>query len=366
MKIYFTAATSFNGELHDTYTQIGKLIHENKMELVSGQQIIDKSVLLKDKKLTSAQIYEREHRLIQDADMLIVEGSRPSLGVGSEIAYALTLNKPVLVLVSTRYEDNISPMIQGDPSELLFVRFYNDDNLKYKIADFISYVETLKKRRGKLIVIDGGDGSGKTTQATLLVDYLKSKKIPVKYVDFPQYYHSFHGKTVGKFLKGEFGKIDEVSPYLASLAYALDRASIKREMDDFLGAGGVIIANRYATSNMAHQTAKFATKKEQSEFLKWVYELEYKIHKIPKEDLVIYLHVPYQFAAELSKNRSLKTGVALDIHEKNSEHQKKSEEMYLMLAKKYKHWKVIECVKDSKMLSIEEVREQILPLINIT
>lgn len=357
MKIYFTAATSFNGELHETYEKIGALIKGLKIELISGNQIIDKSVLAKDKTLTAAQIYERERNLIQDADMIIVEGSRPSLGVGSEITYALNLNKPVLVLVSTHYEDRISPMIQGDPSETLFIRFYNDDNLKYKIGDFITYVQIAKKRHGKLIVIDGGDGSGKTTQATLLVDYLKSKNLPVKYVDFPQYYHSFHGKTVAKFLRGEFGRIDEVSPYLASLAYALDRATMRREMEDFLASGGYIIANRYATSSLAHQGAKFSDEKERREFLKWLYELEYKVHKIPKENMVIYLHVPWKTGMELSLQRKDQKYLKgkTDIAEKDLHHRMESEKMYLELAKKYKHWKTIECVVDGKLLDRETI-----------
>jgi dTMP kinase len=365
MKIYFTAATSFNGELHETYEKIGALIKEHKIELISGNQIIDKSVLARDKKLTAAQIYERERSLIQDADMLIVEGSRPSLGVGSEITYALNLNKPVLVLVSTHYEDRISPMIQGDPSETLFVRFYNEDNLKYKISDFVEYVQSAKKRHGKLIVIDGGDGSGKTTQATMLVEYLKKKNIPVKYVDFPQYYHSFHGKTVAKFLRGEFGKIDEVSPYLASLAYALDRATLRREMEDFLAAGGYIIANRYATSSMAHQAAKFTDEKEKKEFLKWLYELEYKVHRIPKENLVIYLHVPWRMGMELSSKKKVQKYLKgkEDIHEKDLTHRIESEKMYLELAKKYKHWKTIECVNEDKIIPIDAIHKKIVEII---
>lgn len=363
MKIYFTASTTGNGELTPLYAHIISLIKQHTITLTSGEQIISSKLLEDDKKLSSKEIFDRQQKRIQESDLVIAETSKPSHGVGGEIVYALSLGKPVLALVHTKYEDHISPMVAGNPSENLYIEHYDEDSIKNKLGDFIKHIEKLKGRKGKLIVIDGGDGSGKTTQAELLVVYLKSKNIPVKYVDFPQYYKSFHGKTVGKFLKGEFGNIDEVSPYLASLAYALDRASIKREMDEFLALGGYIVANRYATSNMAHQSAKLADKKEQNDFLKWVYELEYKVHKIPKENLVIYLHVPYLFAAELAKKRALQTKKELDIHEKSMEHQKKSEEMYLLLAKKYKHWKTIECVKNGMMLPVEEIQKQIVELV---
>lgn len=364
MKIYFTASTSGNGDLVPLYTHIIHLIKKHSVTLTSGPQIISEKMLVQDKKLTSQQIYERQQKRIEESDLVIAETSKPSHGVGGEIVYALSLGKPVLALVHTKFEDHISPMLAGNPSENLFIEFYEEDSVKNKLSDFIKHIEKIKKRKGKLIVIDGGDGSGKTTQAQLLVDYLKLQKVPVKYVDFPQYYKSFHGKTVGKFLKGEFGKIDEVSPYLASLAYALDRASVKREMDEFLAQGGIIIANRYATSSMAHQAAKCNTDKERTDFLKWIYELEYKVHKIPKENLVIYLHVPYQYATKLSQKKAQLNGVEQDIAEKSLDHQKRSEEMYLMLAKKYKHWRIIECVKDGKMLSIEEIHEHILKLLN--
>jgi len=363
MKIYFTASTSGNGDLVPLYTHIIHLIEQHDVTLTSGPQIISSKMLGEDKKLTSKQIYERQQKRIEDSDLVIAETSKPSHGVGGEIVYALSLGKPVLALVHTKFEDHISPMLVGNPSDNLYVEYYEEDNVINKLNDFIKHIEKNKKRIGKLIVIDGGDGSGKTTQAHLLVEYLKAQNLSVKYVDFPQYYKSFHGKTVAKFLKGEFGKIDEVSPYLASLAYALDRASIKREMDEFLAHGGYIVANRYATSSMAHQAAKCKTEKEQNEFLKWVYELEYKVHKVPKENMVIYLHVPYEFAAELSKKRAELKGYEQDIAEKSLDHQKRSEDMYLKLVKKHRHWKTVECVEGGKLLSREEIFKQVLDLI---
>lgn len=357
MKIYFTASTSGNGDLVPQYKTIIQYIKNHDIVLTSGEQIITPQLLEEDKKLTSQQIFDRQKKRIENSDLVIAEASKPSHGVGGEIVYALSLNKPVLILIDTRFEDHISPMLVGNPSENLFVEYYDTENARLKVNDFITHVSKSLGRKGKLIVVDGGDGSGKTTQAKMLVDYLKRKQIPVKYVDFPQYKRSFHGKTVGKFLKGEFGSINEVSPYLASLAYALDRASVKREMDEFLAQGGVIVANRYATSSMAHQAAKFTSEKERAEFLKWIYELEYKVHKIPKENLVIYLHVPFVFAQELVRKRSDQKGIPQDIAEKSSEHQKASEEMYVQLAKKYRHWKTIECVVNNKLLDKASIHQ---------
>lgn len=365
MKIYFTASTSGNGDLVPQYKTIIHHIKNHDILLVSGDQIVSPHLLEEDKKLSSQQIFERQKKRIESSDLVIAEASKPSHGVGGEIVYALSLNKPVLILIDTRFEDHISPMLVGNPSESLFIEYYDVDNVRLKINDFITHVSKSMGRKGKLIVVDGGDGSGKTTQAKMLVDHLKSKQIPVKYVDFPQYKRSFHGKTVGKFLKGEFGSINEVSPYLASLAYALDRASVKREMDEFLAQGGVIVANRYATSSMAHQAAKFTTEKERADFLKWIYELEYKVHKIPKENVVIYLHVPYEFAVDLARRRAEQRGVPQDIAEKSLEHQKASEEMYVQLAKKYRHWKTIECVVNNKLLDKASIHQLVRALVGV-
>jgi dTMP kinase len=303
---------------------------------------------------------------IEKSDIVIAEASKPSIGVGGEIVYALSHNKPVLALIDTQYEDKISPMLAGNPSENLYREYYNPDNLRFKINDFIQHISRIKKRPGKLIVIDGGDGSGKTTQAKLLVDYLKKQKLPVKYVDFPQYYHSFHGKVVAKFLRGDFGKINEVSPYLISLAYALDRASVKKEMDNFLGHGGYIIANRYTTSNMAHQSAKFTDEKERKEFTKWIYELEYKVHKIPKENLVIYLYVPWKTGLELTKTKSVREylkGQSQDIAEKDIAHRVASESMYLELSKKFKHWQKVDCVVGDTILPPDTIHQKIIQIL---
>jgi len=373
LNVYFTASSSHNGELIPYYKKILDFIKKQSVNILSGEQITDKKLLDIDKKLTAEQIYNRERYLIDEADIVIAEASKPSLGVGGEIVHALSLNKPVLFLVMTGYEDKISPMVAGDPSENLYIEYYKMDNFQSIISRFIKNIKILikhqkllKKNKGQLIVIDGGDGSGKTTQTKLLINYLKKENIPTKYYDFPQYYTSFHGQTVARFLRGEFGSIDEVSPYLASLAYALDRVSVKKEMDNFLKKGGHIVSNRYVTSNLAHQSAKLKNKKKREEFIKWVYELEYKIHKMPKENIVIYLYVPWKIGMTLTTkkiNRRYLKGRKQDIAEKNLGHRIASEKMYLELLAKNKHWVKIDCVVDGKILSPEIIHKKIIQIL---
>lgn len=364
MNIYFTAATTKDGEYQEQYREILAAIKKFGYRIVSGEQIIDPSLLQKDAKLTPEDIFEREKERIEQADCVVAEVSSPSSGVGGEIVYALIHNKPVLTMFYKDAENRLSPMIAGNPSDHLYLEHYEDDNAGIILKRFFTQVELNQKRKGKLIVIDGGDGSGKATQSELLIDYLKKKDVPVKYMDFPRYYSSFHGRIVGRFLSGEFGELNQVSPYLASLAYALDRASAKEEMDEWLTSGGTIISNRYATSSMAHQSSRLPPDKR-DEFISWIDELEYKVHKIPREDIVIYLYVPWEIGMELTKKKGTRTyiGGGLDLAEKDIEHRKEAEAMYLRLAKERKNWVVIDCVKNGAILSKEEVHQQIISVL---
>lgn len=365
LNVYFTASTTFNRKYLKHYREIVKYLKNHDFRLISGNQIVSQQLLSEDKQLKSEQIFKREKERIEKADCLIAEVTHPSHGVGGEIVYAIVKNKPVLGLVFENNDDAISPMIAGNPSDNFFLERYSLEKMPYILKNFLEHVESIKNRRGKLIVIDGGNGSGKTMQAKLLIDFFKKRHLPSKYVDFPQYYSSFHGKTVAKFLRGEFGSIDEVSPYLASLSFALDRASVKNEMEDFLIDGGFIIANRYVTSSMAHQGAKFKSEKERKEFLKWLYELEYKVHKMPKEDLVIYLYVPWQISMKLTEkknNREYLKGNH-DIEEKDLKNRIESEKMYLNFFSENKHWVKIDCVDNGKILPPEIIHKKILGIL---
>lgn len=363
MKIYFTASTTADGEYLKQYQNVVFAIKKLGQTLISGEQIVSPQLLKEDKKISPAEIFSREKKAIEKADCVIAEVTSPSTGVGGEIAYALSLGKQVLALSYKEAKDLLSPMVSGNPSDNLYLEHYDDDNLKLVLKHFFEHVVNYQNRRGKLVIIDGGDGSGKATQAQLLVDYLKQKSVKVKCYDFPRYYTSFHGKTVGRFLAGEFGQLDEVSPYLASLAYALDRASAKEEMDQWLGQGGIIISNRYATSSMAHQGARLP-KKKRKEFLDWIDELEYKVHKIPREDLVIYLYVPWRVGLELTQKKGERGYVkGLDIAEKDLKHRQAAEAMYLDLARKRQNWVKIDCVKNGLMRTKEEIQQEIIKVL---
>lgn len=224
------------------------------------------------------------------------------------------------------------------------------------------------KTQGKLIVIEGSDGAGKATQLDLLKKYLIKQKIPVKVVDFPQYKTSFYGKMIAAYLRGEFGKFEHIHPYLISVVYAMDRVSAKRKMDSWLKGGNIILSNRYATSNMAHQSARLIGE-EKENFLTWIEELEYKLNKIPREDIVLYLYVPYQISQELilqkSKDQRLYAkGKTKDLAEENLDHMRRAQESYLDLVKRFSHWVKINCVDElGKLKPKEMIHREILEVL---
>lgn len=365
MKIYFTASVTGDGKYRKQYRKIIFWLKKLRHKIISGGQIINGKLLNKDKALSGEEIFLREKKAIEESETVVAEVSQPSTGVGSEIVYALTKNKHVLALFYKDCENRLSPMIAGNPSDNLYLEHYDEDNLKIILKKFLSHVKNHRSRRGKLIVIDGADGSGKKTQADLLVNFLKKENFQVKYFDFPRYYSSFHGRMVGRFLNGEFGNLNKVSPYLASLAYALDRAAACEEMDEWLKSGGVIVANRYVTSNMAHQTARLP-KEKRKEFLDWLDELEYRVHKMPREDIVIYLYVPWEIGFELTKKKGergyLKSG-KLDMAEADIKHRQEAELMYLWLSENKKNWVKVDCAADGAMRPKEEIRQEILKIL---
>ncbi|MCA9371950.1 thymidylate kinase [Candidatus Woesebacteria bacterium] len=222
--------------------------------------------------------------------------------------------------------------------------------------------------KGALIVIDGGDGSGKATQARMLLDYCKKHIVPFAYLDFPQY-DKFFGKLVGTYLRGELGELKAVSPYLAALPFALDRFSQRKAIQREIDAGKLVIANRYVTSNIAYQAARFdkpEEAKDQEHLIAWIEELEYRFLQLPKENLVVYLHVDPTIAKQLTlkKNgRSYLNGKKEDIHEKSHTYRDSVNKLYEKLYKRYDHWEKIECTKNGTIRSKEEILEEIIAIL---
>jgi dTMP kinase len=215
---------------------------------------------------------------------------------------------------------------------------------------------------GKLIVIEGIDSSGKTTQLNLLKDFFKKNSIPFKTIDFPRY-ESFYGVMIARFLRGEFGPLDQVNPYIISVIYALDRKDAKADIEKWLQEGFMVISNRYATSNMAHQAGRLPDNKK-ADFIVWDEELEYKVNKIPREDIVIFLDMPVKQSQVLMKNddrvQSYRQGKKKDMVEKDETYLTNSEKTYKWLFEQFPHWVRVECVDTAgNLLSKPQIHEEI-------
>jgi dTMP kinase len=218
----------------------------------------------------------------------------------------------------------------------------------------------MKKTKGKFIVIDGTDGSGKATQTKLLVSRLKENGHKIKTIDFPQYKKNVFGKMVGRYLSGEFGSASEVNPYLASTLYAADRFEAKDKILKWLKSGYIVIADRYASSNQIHQGGKIKDNEERKTFLDWLEIMEYQVFKIPKPDGIIYLDVPLKFTVNLLKEKKAQAKKQYlkgmkDIHENDLEHLQDAKESAIKLVKSLNNWTRIDCVKNNKLMSIKEI-----------
>lgn len=217
-----------------------------------------------------------------------------------------------------------------------------------------------RKPRGHFFVLDGPDGSGKTTQTELLARALRKKKKKVLVVDFPQYDSSFFGAMVGAYLRGEFGDVFKISPYLSSLLYALDRWSARVKIQKALNDGKIVLANRYTSSNIIHQGAKFKTKRERDDFFAWLDIAEFTALQIPRPDKVIFLDVPPEVSWKLIENRkrgTYATGSKRDKHEASKAHLRKAYYVARGYASLRRDWVVVSCSVKGKLLTPEQVHD---------
>jgi dTMP kinase len=217
---------------------------------------------------------------------------------------------------------------------------------------------------GKLIAIEGIDGSGKRTQLDLLEKALSSRGVPLFSTGFP-HYESWFGKMVGQFLNGDFGSLETVDPHFAALLYAGDRFEAKQQLTSALEHGKLVLADRYIPSNLAHQTARVSSDKRE-EFIAWIEHLEYDIYGLPHEDLVIYLRVPALRAQALVSKKSARTYTSAkqDIQESSLRHLRDAAEMYDILARR-SGWATVECFDAvrNEMRAPEDIAADILALV---
>jgi dTMP kinase len=224
---------------------------------------------------------------------------------------------------------------------------------------------------GKLIVLEGLDGSGKSTQLNLLVNRLAKKGFETASFDFPQ--HGERSATlVGDYLNGKYGKTNEVTPYQASIFFACDRYDASFKIREVLRRGKIVVCDRYVASNASHQGGKIKDENERKEFFQWLYNLEFNIFQIPKPDISLILKTSPETSLKLAGSGGISDLKKLarrqaylgekqkDIHEEDLGHQKHALDSYLQLAEEFpQDFKIIECMEEGKLLAPDIIHEKI-------
>lgn len=219
-------------------------------------------------------------------------------------------------------------------------------------------------KKGRFIVIDGTDGSGKATQVELLRKRLVKEGKTVKVVDFPEYYKNFFGGFIGHCLREQYYNFVNIHPKIASVLYAADRWESSEEIRNWLKKGYVVIVNRYVSANQIHQGGKITDAKKRKDFLNWLNEMEYGVFKIPKPDIVFYLSLPITITQKLMKERDAKHQRQYlrkkgDVHENDPVFLENSRKSALKLVKELNNFVKIECAAKGAILSREIIHEMV-------
>lgn len=211
---------------------------------------------------------------------------------------------------------------------------------------------------GKLIVLEGTDGSGKATQCAALLKQLQREGVDCRKVEFPRYEEP-SSALIRMYLGGEFGdKPSDVNAFAASTFYAVDRyASYKKDWGNYYEDGGLVLADRYTTSNAVHQGSKLPPE-ERKEFFQWLFDFEYRLMGLPQPDLVIYLDVPVDLTERNMHRRESETNTTADIHEKDSDYLRACRLSALDAAEQF-GWRRIACTENGKMRSIADIHGDI-------
>ncbi len=230
----------------------------------------------------------------------------------------------------------------------------------------LSYEDAHMDKPGKLIVIDGADGSGKATQTKLLAERLRATGVSVETLDFPRYDDNLVGKLIGECLAGEHGDFLHSDPYVASVLYAADRFEAKKTIEDWLAAGKVVVLDRYASANQIHQGGKIADDTKRAAFLAWLDRLEYSVFGIPRADLTIYLHMPTELSIGLlkearagGKKSSYLAGGKKDTVELDVAYLEHAQMSAEWLMQHQPGWQKIDCAPQGVIRTREDIAEEV-------
>ena len=223
------------------------------------------------------------------------------------------------------------------------------------------------------IVLEGLDGAGKSTQIKLLRQMVEASGRECEYLHFPRFDAPIYGDMIARFLRGEFGSVEQVNPYLVALLYAGDRADAAQQINKWLSEGKCVIVDRYVYSNVGYQCAKVESAEERERLKEWILHTEFEEFMIPRPTLSLFLDVPFGFTeAKLTSQREGDDrnylGGAQDIHEKSLDLQRKVREVYLEAAAKEADFRVVDCSNEEGGMALPEeifarVAEQIKPLL---
>jgi len=225
-------------------------------------------------------------------------------------------------------------------------------------------------KRMKLFVIEGVDGAGKSTQTRLLIDYLSLKGYNCEYMHFPRTDAPYFGELIARFLRGEFGSLNDVDPYLVAMLYAGDRKDASTKISNWLSEGKIVLLDRYTYSNIAYQCAKLTNVSSREKLMHWILALEFDHFAIPKPDLSIFLDVPFIFAennltkTRTGNDRNYLNGT-MDIHENSLAFQKKVRDVYLKVSESDDRLVVADCSdRNGRMLPPTAIFDLIIKIIN--
>ncbi len=214
-------------------------------------------------------------------------------------------------------------------------------------------------KKGKLIVIDGTDGSGKATQAELLKKRMIKSGIKAEVINFPRYYSNFFGKFIGECLRGEHGDFLKLDPYIVSVLFAADRWESGKKIETWLKKGVTVISDRYASANQIHQGSKIPNPQKRKKLIDWIEKMEFGVFKIPRPDRILYLNITAEKNIELIKKKGNRKYLSkkADQHESSEAHIKDTKKSAGHMLKLNNRWIDIECMKNGQLMTKKEIND---------